>query len=104
MGRTFAVRCSGEGAKVAETRLKAADREFFNALHRVVYGNPFNDERAQEIQRLVPGATIAELMRDREALTRMVEPRLRPYTDVDELLRLNAEDRRLVQNAFHYVC
>ena len=54
------------------------------ALARVVYGNPFSDERAQVIQRLVPGATSEELAFDQEALRRMVEPRLRPYTDADE--------------------
>src|SRR5437762_1523880 len=89
---------------MAGARLKASEREFFATLERVVYGNQFSDERAQLIQRLVPGATSAELVLDREALTRMVEPRLRPYTDANELQSLNAEDRRLVQNAFHYVC
>ena len=89
---------------MAGTRLKAAEREFFAALERVVYGNPFSDERAQVIQRLVPGATGAQLAGDREALARMVEPRLRAYADADELQRLSTEDRRLVQNAFHYVC
>ena len=89
---------------MADTRLKPSEREFFAALERVVYGNQFSDKRAQLIQRLVPGATSAELVLDQEALRRMVEPRLRPYTDVSELQRLNAEDHRLVLNAFHYVC
>lgn len=89
---------------MADARLKASEREFFAALERVVYGNQYSDERAKVIQRLVPGATGAELARDREALPRMVEPRLRPYADANELQRLNPEDRRLVQNAFHYVC
>ena len=89
---------------MAGARLKASEREFLAALERVVYGNPFSDERAQLIQRLVPGATSAELVVDQEALRRMVEPRLRPYTDANELQRLNSEERLLVQNAFHYVC
>ena len=89
---------------MAGARLKASEREFFVALGRVVYGNPFSDERAQVIQRLVPGATSAELVLDQEALRRMVEPRLRPYTDANELQRLNSEDRLHVQNAFLYVC
>ena len=89
---------------MASTRLKASEHEFFVALGRVVYGNPFSDERAQVIQRLVPGATSQELALDQEALRRMVEPRLRPYTDANELQRLNAEDCRHVQNAFLYVC
>jgi transcriptional regulator of acetoin/glycerol metabolism len=85
-------------------RLKASEREFFAALSRVIYGNPFSDERTQVIQRLVPGATSEELAADPEALRRMVEPRLRPYADAQELQRLDAEDRLLVQNAFLYVC
>ena len=89
---------------MADTRLKPSEREFFVALGRVVYGNPWSDERAKVIQRLVPSATSAELVADQEALRRMVEPRLRPYSDVNELQRLNAEDRRHVQNAFLYVC
>ena len=86
------------------TRLQPSEREFFAALERVIYVNPFSDERAQVIQRLVPRATSEELALDEEALRRMVEPRLRPYADANELQRLNTEDRRRVQNAFLYVC
>ena len=88
---------------MASTRLKPAEREFFVALWPVVYGNPFSDERAQIIQRLIPGASSAELMLDQEALRRMVEPRLRPYTDASQLQNLNTEDRLRVQAAFLYV-
>jgi sigma-54 specific flagellar transcriptional regulator A len=89
---------------MASTELNAAEREFFVALDRVVHGNPFSDERARLIQMLVPGATSRELALDREALTRMVAPRLRPYSDLAELQRLNLQDRRQVQSAFLYVC
>ncbi len=89
---------------MANARLKPSEREFFAALGRVMYGNPFSDERAQVIQRLVPGATSAELVIDQEALRRMVEPRLLPYADAGELQRLNYEERVHVQNAFLYVC
>src|SRR6185436_17928439 len=92
------------GQRMGATRLQAAEREFLVALHRVVYGNPFSDERAQLIQRLVPAATLAELAADREALPRIVETHLRDYAEAEAVQRLNAEDRRLVQNAFHYVC
>ena len=88
---------------MASTRLKPAEREFFVALWPVVYGNPFSDERAQIIKRLIPGASSAELMLDQEALRRMVEPRLRPYTDASQLQNLNTEDRLRVQAAFLYV-
>lgn len=89
---------------MASTRLKPAEREFFVALWPVVYGNPFSDARAQNIQRLVPGASSAELMLDQEALRRIVEPRLRLYTDASQLQNLNTEDRLRVQTAFIYVC
>src|SRR5258708_4101594 len=104
MGPTFAARCGMRVPDMAGARLKASEREFFAALGRAVYGNPFSDERARLIQRLVPGATGEELALDQEALRRMVEPRLRPYSDADELQRLNTEDRRNVQTAFLYVC
>ena len=89
---------------MAGSRLKPAEREFFAALQRVVYGNPFSEERAQAVQRLLPGVTTAELMRDREALPRIVESRLRAYAGAEALQRLAAEDRPRVLNAFHYVC
>ena len=84
-------------------RLKGSEREFFSALDRVVYGNPFSDERDRLIQRLAPGASSAELLRDREALPRMVEPRLRPY-DTERQRQLDADDLRLVRTGFLYVC
>ena len=87
-----------------DTRLKPSEREFFAALEGVIYVNPFSDERARVIQRLVPTATRQELVIDQEALRRMVEPRLRPFTDAGQLLGLDAGDRGLVQNAFLYVC
>jgi hypothetical protein len=89
---------------MASTQLGVAEREFFTALDHIVYGNPFSDERARLIQTLVPGASREQLLRDREALARTVEPRLRAYADPAQLQRLNAEDRRQVQSAFLYVC
>jgi len=89
---------------MAGTGLKSAEREFLAALERVMYVNPFSDERMKVIQKLVPGATSAELAGDEEALRRMVEPRLRRFADVGALRSLNAEDLGRVQNAFLYVC
>lgn len=90
----------------ATTRLTAADREFFAALGDVVFGNPFSTERAQLIVRLAPNATLGDLTSNREALARMVEPRLRPWLrDGSEAWRrLRVEDRRLLEPAFLYVC
>ena len=59
-----------------ETRLTGSEREFFEALDRVAYGNPFDDARADLIGRLVPAATPAQLAADREALASVVRPRL----------------------------
>jgi hypothetical protein len=86
------------------TRLGDSDRAFFTALERVIYGNPFSDERSALIRTLVAGTTGNELALDREALARMVEPRLRAFSNVAELQRLNAADRDLVRTAFLYVC
>ena len=103
MGRTFLARRI-DGGRLAATGLKASDREFFAALERVIYVNPFSEARAQVVERLVPGATRAQLALDEEALRRMVEPRLAPFADADKLRQMGEEDRRLVQNAFLYVC
>jgi len=89
---------------VAALRLSAEERAFFAALDRVVYGNPFSEERAAVIQRLLPGESTAHLMQDREALARLVEPRLRPYADAGALRSLGQAERRLVESGFLYVC
>src|SRR5467141_1140269 len=83
-----------------QTRLAAADREFFAALADVVFGNPFTPQRAQLILRLVPGASLGDLTRDREALPRVVVPRLQRLQDQ----HLGDEERRLVEAALWYVC
>jgi DNA-binding NtrC family response regulator len=77
--------------------LAAADREFFAALGDVVFLNPFSERRAQLIVKLAPGAKLA----DREALARVVAPRLAPL--IRELERLSAEDRLLLEPALLYV-
>jgi DNA-binding NtrC family response regulator len=89
---------------MGSARLAASEREFFAALDGVVYGNPFSDEREALIHRLVPGATDEELTRDREALARLVAPRLAAYESQAELQRLEEVDRKVVQTAFLYVC
>lgn len=76
-----------------------ADREFFAALADVVFGNPFSPERAALIVRLAPGAKAGDLTQDREALARLVTPRLAPWLS----RTLSDEDRRLVEPALLYV-
>jgi len=89
---------------MSKSQLNGEARAFFAALDRVVYGNPFSEERAAVIQRLLPGEDTAHLMRDREALARLVEPRLRPFDDAAALRQLSDADRRLVESGFLYVC
>src|SRR6267143_3811860 len=83
-----------------QARLAAADREFFAALADVVFGNPFTPQRAELILRLVPGASLGDLTRDREALPRVVAPRLQRLQDQ----HLGDEEQRLVEAALWYVC
>ncbi|MCD6041417.1 MAG: putative sigma54 specific transcriptional regulator [Burkholderiales bacterium] len=80
--------------------MSPAQREFFAALADVVFGNPFSRERAALIVRLAPGATPGDLTSDREALARLVEPRLAPWIGK----RLSPEERALLEPAFLYVC
>src|SRR6266480_3955249 len=83
-----------------QARLTAADREFFAALADVVFGNPFTPQRAELILRLVPGASLGDLTRDREALPRVVAPRLQRLQDQ----HLGEEERRLLEAALWHVC
>jgi two-component system, NtrC family, response regulator HydG len=87
-------------------RFSPGDREFFSALGEIVFGNPFSAERAQRIVRLVPGVPLRDLDSDREALARVVEPRLEPlvHEGSQALQRLAVEDRRLLELALLYVC
>ena len=86
--------------------ISEADREFLAALGEVVFGNPFSAERAQRIVRLVPDVALGDLDSNREALARVVEPRLEPLLrdGAQALQRLGVEDRRLLELAFLYVC
>jgi len=85
--------------------LTAREREFFAILGDVVFGNPFNAQRAELILRLAPGAKPGDLTIDREALARVVAPKLAPFMQegATGLQRLSAEDRRLVEPALLYV-
>ena len=83
-------------------RLSPADRDFFAALGDVVFGNPFSAERERLISRLGPDGPFT----DREALARVVEPRLQPWLrdGAQAWQRLPAEDRRLLEPGILYVC
>src|SRR4051812_4843261 len=81
----------------------AIDREFFGALGDVVFGNPFTPRRDQLIVRLAPGAPVGDLTSDREALARVVKPKLEALMRAGGLQALSAQDREVVYPALLYV-
>lgn len=86
---------------MAAARLDANQREFLAALGDVVFGNPFTPERSALIRRLAPDAP-GNLASDREALARVVAPKLQPFLPRG-LAGLSDEERRLLEPAFLYV-
>jgi sigma-54 specific flagellar transcriptional regulator A len=84
--------------------LAASDRDFFAALAGVVFGNPFTSERDQLIVRLAPNAPLGDLTSDREALARVVGPKLEPWLREGALKKLSAEDWQALEPALLYVC
>src|SRR4051812_49580260 len=82
-------------------RLDSGQREFLASLASVVFGNPFTPERSAVIRRLVPQAP-GNLAADREALARVVAPKLQPFV-AGGLGGFSEEERQLVEPAFLYV-
>src|SRR5581483_3429426 len=80
--------------------LSGAERDFLQALSGVVFGNPFTPERMALIRRLAPEAP-GDLTSDREALVRVVTPKVAPL--VREAPRLSGDDRQLLEAALLYV-
>src|SRR5438094_922101 len=83
-------------------QLKPTEREFVRALADVVFGNPFTPQRMAVIQRLAPEAP-GDLTSDREALVRVVAPKIAPFLRDNVLPRLSAEDRQLLEPALLYI-
>ena len=75
--------------------MSASDAQFFAALGEVVFGNPFSPERAALVARLAPGTKPGDLTQDREALARLVAPRLEKSW--------SAAERPLIEPALLYV-
>src|SRR3982751_5688651 len=86
---------------VSET-LRPADRDFLRPLSDVVFGNPFTAQRMALIRRLAPEAP-GDLTSDREALARVVAPKLASFVRESALTRLAADDRLLLEPALLYV-
>ena len=61
-----------------QPKLTSTDREFLATLAEVIFGNPFTSKRDALIVRLAPGAPLGDLVSDREALARVVAPKLEP--------------------------
>src|SRR5437867_6641527 len=91
---------------MSKSRLTRGDREFFAALDKIVFGNPFSGERAQKIARLVPDVPFGDLDINQEPLARVVERRLEPLLrgGAPALQRLEVEDRQLLEIGFLYAC
>jgi two-component system, NtrC family, response regulator HydG len=91
---------------MSSTGLSASDREFFSGLADVVYGNQYSAQRLQVAARLAPGALVDDFTLTPNPLAQAVEARLAPLLVEGRarLERLGAEDRRLLEPAFLYVC
>jgi len=91
---------------MSSSGLSGADRDFFAAVAEVVYGNQYSPQRAQVVARLAPGVPLGDLTQRPNPLAQIVEARLAPLLadGCARLRRLGAEDRRLLEPAFLYVC
>jgi len=86
-------------------RLTTSEREFFRQVGEFAFGNPFNSDRERMLKRMIPGAAIERLRRDRRALADVVEARLARF-DADAaatLMDFPTEDRKHLEAAFMYV-
>jgi len=82
-------------------RLDSGQREFLASVASVVFGNPYTAERVALIRRLAPEAP-ARLANDREALARVVAPKLKSLLAAG-WAAFGEEDRSLLEPAFLYV-
>ena len=82
-------------------RLSHDQREFLALLRDVAFGNPYTPERNALIRRLAPDAP-GNLASDREALVRVVAPKLSSLM-AGGLTAYGDDDRSLLEPAFLYV-
>jgi DNA-binding NtrC family response regulator len=86
---------------MATHRLDGSQREFLSRLADVAFGNPYTPERNALIRRLAPDAP-GNLASDREALARVVAPKLRSLM-AGGLAAYGDDDRSLLEPALLYV-
>ena len=86
---------------MAVRRLSSEQREFLALLRDVAFGNPYTPERNALIRRLAPDAP-GNLASDREALVRVVAPKLSSLM-AGGLTAYADDDRSLLEPAFLYV-
>src|SRR4051812_18927973 len=86
---------------MATRPLNAQERDFFSVLGDVAFGNAYTPERESLIRRLAPDAP-GDLTSDREALARVVAPKLKPFLS-QGLAGYGDTDRLLLEPAFLYV-
>src|SRR6185436_3216604 len=85
-----------------DTRFTPKEREFLAGLGDVVFGNPYTPERAALIRRLAPNAP-EDLAEDREALARVVAPKVQPFLREGVLAGVSQSERQLLEPALLYV-
>jgi len=85
--------------------LTPAERAFLRRLHDFVYGNPFSAPRATVLVEMIPGIPVQDLMRDAEALSRVVAERMQRFDEGGLALvgDFPAEDHAIVENAYVYL-
>src|SRR5258706_16435059 len=86
-------------------RLTPAERDFFRGVGAFVFSNPFSRDRMRLLSRLLPGATIEDLRRDRRALADVIAEKLARF-DAGRPARLedfSPDDRPHLETAFLYV-
>src|SRR5438067_8407086 len=86
-------------------KLTASDREFFRDVATFVFSNPFSRDRRRLLSRLLPGATIEDLRRDRRALADVVAERVARVDagGTAKLADFSADDRPHLETAFLYI-
>lgn len=85
-------------------RLSPADRDFFDKLVEVIFGNPYSGQRAGLIAQLAPDVPVGDLTGHREALAQIVQARIHRIVGAEGFRRFEADDRHRVELGQRYIC